>query len=179
MGIIREVLADSRSGTVSASPGSTRSGDDLLKDYNEVLFGKLEKKMVDLERANRDLQESEGNFRQFITVRTMEINGLLSNAVKYSSLKERSVIEVSGALEENRSVYHVRDSGVGFDMQYADKLFGVFQRLHGPDQFEGTGVGLAIVQRIVRRHGGRVWADARPGEGALFGFALPAGDANG
>jgi PAS domain S-box-containing protein len=99
---------------------------------------------------------------------------LLSNAVKFSSGREQAVVEVDGALEDGRAVYRVRDNGVGFDMAHAGKLFGVFQRLHGADEFEGTGVGLALVQRIVHRHGGRAWAEGEPGRGATFSFDLPA-----
>ncbi len=98
---------------------------------------------------------------------------LLSNAVKYSSRSAQPMVAVSGQATEAEVSYSVRDNGVGFDMRYYDKLFGVFQRLHGHDQFEGTGVGLAIVKRIVARHGGRVWAQSEPDQGALFQFALP------
>ncbi|MDP1568091.1 MAG: response regulator [Polaromonas sp.] len=98
---------------------------------------------------------------------------LLSNAVKYSSLADSPLIEISGRVEGAEAVYSVRDNGAGFDMAYYDKLFEVFERLHGDDEFEGTGVGLATVRRVVTRHGGRVWAEGKVGEGAVFHFALP------
>jgi PAS domain S-box-containing protein len=98
---------------------------------------------------------------------------LLSNAIKYSRGRQPAQIQVTGWDEGTELVYRVKDNGVGFEMQYAAKLFGVFQRLHSNAEFEGTGVGLAITSRIVQRHGGRVWAEADLGKGAEFFFSLP------
>jgi light-regulated signal transduction histidine kinase (bacteriophytochrome) len=100
---------------------------------------------------------------------------LVGNALKYSSKSPQPRIEIGGREEGGEALYWVRDNGVGFDMRYAEKLYGVLQRLHRAEEFEGTGVGLAIGQRIVARHGGRVWAESRPGEGACFHFCLPKG----
>lgn len=104
---------------------------------------------------------------------------LLSNALKFTSTQPQPRIEVSAVSDENEHIYFVRDNGVGFDPRYQSKLYGVFQRLHEASEFPGTGVGLALVQRIVARHGGRVWADSRPNEGATFYFALPKEEADG
>jgi signal transduction histidine kinase len=98
---------------------------------------------------------------------------LLSNAIKFSGKREQPVIELSGRADGAESVYCVKDNGAGFDMQYYEKLFGVFQRLHSEAEFFGVGVGLAIVRRIVSRHGGRVWAEGKVDEGAAFYFSLP------
>ncbi len=98
---------------------------------------------------------------------------LFSNALKYSRGREKRCVRVSGRVDGDDCLYEVSDNGQGFEMRFADKLFGLFERLHSAEEIEGTGVGLAMVARIVKRHGGRVWAEGRPGEGARFGFAIP------
>jgi PAS domain S-box-containing protein len=97
---------------------------------------------------------------------------LISNAFKYSAKKSKPVIEIGCYPDEGETQYYIRDNGVGFDMEYSNKLFGVFQRLHDPEEYQGTGVGLAIVKRIITRHGGSVWAVGKEGEGATFYFTL-------
>jgi len=100
-------------------------------------------------------------------------SNLMSNAVKFTGAKDLAIITVGGHIKDIENVYYVKDNGAGFDMAHADKLFGVFQRVHSEKEFEGIGIGLSIVERIVRRHNERVWAEGKPYEGATFYFSLP------
>jgi len=179
--------------TITAA--ATRMGrliDDLLS-FSRVGRTELRQSRVDLNQIRREAQQEvlrevngrviDWQLRDLPTVegdpallRLVFVN-LLSNALKYSSARPRTEIEVGVVPGGPEVVVFVRDNGVGFDMQYADKLFGVFQRLHSSDEFEGTGIGLANVRRIVQRHGGRTWADGKINEGATFYFSLPTGDA--
>ena len=99
---------------------------------------------------------------------------LIGNAVKFSRKVASPRIEIGFSDSGARAAYYVRDNGTGFDMRHSEKLFGVFERLHSPAEFEGTGIGLAIVKRVIDLHGGRIWAHSKPGAGATFWFTLPA-----
>jgi len=129
------------------------------------------------ECTGRDIEWRIGALRTVVCDRGLmkqAFVNLISNALKYTRPRHPAVIQVGQAKLKGKQVIFIRDNGVGFDMQYADKLFGVFQRLHLGTEFEGTGIGLATVERIVRKHGGRIWAQAEPGLGATFFFTFGA-----
>ena len=170
---------------------SQRMGEliDNLLDLARVSRQELRRVQVDLSILANDLRESLEDLSPARKVRwdivpnlmvradpvlaKALIDNLLRNAWKFTAEREEAVIALSAAQQGGETVYCVRDNGAGFDMAYADKLFQPFQRLHDAKRFEGTGVGLAIVQRVLRRHGGRIWAEGASGQGASFYFTLP------
>lgn len=164
--MIDDILAFSRTGRLAMAKSEV--------DMEELARAALEDLAPNL--AQRDIKIEIGRLPQVHGDPSMlrQVWGnLLANAIKFTRTKPAARIEVEGKTGEAECIYCVRDNGVGFDMQYVDKLFGVFQRLHGVEDFEGTGIGLATAKRIVTRHGGRVWAEGKVNEGAAFYFALP------
>jgi len=125
----------------------------------------------DLERVDFEVDQLPNAIGDPKLIRQVWVN-LFSNALKFSSTQERAVIKVRSERKGDEVLYSICDNGVGFDMRYTEKLFGVFQRLHAVTEFEGTGVGLAITQRIILRHGGRIWAEGETDKGATFYFSL-------
>ncbi len=163
---IDDMLAFSRTGHKAMLPAEVNM-DGLLREVLEELKPAM---------AGREFRLDIHSLPHTIADRSMlrqVFFNLLSNAIKFSAPKEHPSIQVGASIKGAEIIYYVRDNGVGFDMRYADKLFGVFQRLHGVAEFEGAGIGLAIVKRIVTRLGGRVWAEGKVNEGATFYFALP------
>lgn len=161
---------------------------DNLLAFSRITTRELKKEPINVhELVEETLMEIEKTFNHkpkiFIkelhpitgdySLMSLLFNHLLSNSYKFSSKKELPIIEVSSKKNHNHITYMIKDNGVGFDMKHSDKLFGVFQRLHGPEEFEGTGMGLAIVKRIISKHNGSIWADAVLEKGATFYFSIP------
>lgn len=164
--LINNMLAFSRIGKKDIN----RSIIDM-KALAEDVWGELSKDNHC--KAKIQIGELESVLADRVLMNQVWVN-LLSNAIKYSSNEKEPVVKVSSEKKKDMIVYSVTDNGAGFDMQYAHKLFGVFQRLHSAEDFEGTGVGLAIVHRVITKHGGTVWAKGEIGKGAIFCFSLPA-----
>jgi signal transduction histidine kinase len=164
--LIDDLLQFSRTGRMEMR----HSDVDMNEIMNEVIKSlRIENPDRKIEWIQKKLPSVYGDTAM---LRLVWIN-LLSNAVKFTRTKSKASIEIGFTPENKELIFFVRDNGVGFDMQYAQKLFGVFQRLHSTEEFEGTGIGLANVQRIILRHGGRTWAEAEPDKGAVFFFSIP------
>jgi PAS domain S-box-containing protein len=165
--LIDDLLAFSRIGRQSPQTEEIDLAalvDEVYREQAALAPGrKIELRVTALPRAQADLA----------LLRQVLFN-LIGNAIKYTRPRDLAQIEVGGSVRGSENVYYVKDNGAGFDPRFADKLFGVFQRLHSEAEFEGTGVGLALVQRIINRHGGRVWAESQVDQGATFYFTLPA-----
>lgn len=169
--LIDDLLAFSRIGRAELRrTGVNLAG--LVRDVRGIL---------EPETAGRDIDWAIGELLEVQAdpqLLRLVLQNLIGNALKYTRTRLEARIEIAARRESTETVCSIRDNGVGFDMRYAERLFGVFQRLHTSAEFEGTGIGLATVRRIVRRHGGRVWAEGEADRGACFSFALPnSGDA--
>lgn len=164
--LIDDLLAFSQLGRKELMKAELSMNELVSAIWND-LYKKDDTRQVEL--IMKDLPPA---YAERSTIQQVWIN-LISNALKYTRNKKETVIEISGEEKNGGVIYSVKDNGSGFDMAYYDKLFGVFQRLHSQEEFEGTGVGLAIVQRIVEKHGGTIRAEAEPGHGATFFFTLP------
>jgi light-regulated signal transduction histidine kinase (bacteriophytochrome) len=155
----------------------SRLGRKALKEQ-QINTIQLVKKIYQQEKVNLTNREHQFVLKPLPEIvadkRMLEIvfTNLLSNAFKYTIDREVAYVEVGFTQQENKQVFYVKDNGVGFDMKYIDKVFGAFQRLHNDEKYGGSGIGLSIVQRIVNKHGGKIWAESEPGKGTTFYFYL-------
>ena len=166
--LIEALLSYSRIGRAFISRDKIDMNDLVENIWKELQAGNPDR---DMELKIDVLPPATGNR---ILVRQV-VSNLLSNAVKFTRGREHAIIEVSSFSSGGLNAYCVKDNGAGFDSRYYDKLFEVFSRLHSEKDYEGTGVGLAIAKRIIEKHGGKIWADGKPGEGAIFYFTLQEG----
>ncbi len=174
--LIDDLLAFSRLGRQPVVPGEINVDSLVREVVEEILNAEVRSERGKAAAAPQIEVGPLPPIRGDRTLLRQVWTNLIDNAVKYSSKAARPLIRISGRRVGAENHYSVRDNGVGFNMQYAEQLFRVFQRLHRADEFGGTGVGLAIVHRVVTRHGGRVWAEGKEDQGAMFSFALPQGD---
>jgi signal transduction histidine kinase len=164
--LIEELLNFSRLGRMPVNRQHTNL-QDLLTNVIDEQLSLFAKERIELKVGSLEAAECDATLMRHV------FSNLVGNALKYSQKKDTAVIEIGSEKRESDILYFVKDNGSGFDMKYADKLFGVFQRLHKVSEFEGTGVGLAIVHRIISKHGGQVWAESDIDQGATFYFTLP------
>jgi light-regulated signal transduction histidine kinase (bacteriophytochrome) len=165
--LIDELLAFTWMGSHALSPQKVALK-ELVRDIQRAFAPDTAARSIDWRIGDLPVVDGDASMLRMV------LDNLIANAVKFTRSRQEPRIEI-GSLpgQEAEAVIYVRDNGVGFDMAYADKLFGVFQRLHREEEFEGTGIGLANTHRIIARHGGRIWAEGKPGQGATFYFALP------
>ena len=187
-----ENLDDKTKFLIDTIAGQCEIMTQLIKDFlalSQVSYSNMVKETVDMESLVRCIVEEQTRFykgREIIfkienlpslkgdsnMLRHVWVN-LISNAIKYSSKKEQSIIEIGTSAVNGSITYYIKDNGIGFDMSHADKLFKAFSRLHHEHEFEGIGIGLSIVHKVISKHNGQIWANAVPGQGSTFSFSLP------
>ena len=164
--LIKDLLAFSRSGRQEIKPTEINM-ENIVRAVLDELKPMSEGRMIKF-----DIKALPSAFGDIGLMKQVLVN-LLSNAIKFTQSKDPAFIEVGSKIKENENIYYVKDNGIGFDAQHIDKLFSPFSRLPEAKEFNGTGIGLSIVERIIKRHGGRIWAEGKVNEGAIFYFTLP------
>jgi light-regulated signal transduction histidine kinase (bacteriophytochrome) len=164
--LIKDILAFSRSGRQEIKPVQID-----MKKLVSVVLEEL-KPLFEKRTINFEIKALSPAYGDISLIKQVLVN-LISNAVKFTNTREIAIVEVGCRVEENENIYYVKDNGIGFDSEHIDKLFAPFHRLPEAKEFEGTGIGLSIVERIINRHGGQVWAEGKINDGATFYFSLP------